>query len=313
MTGGAGYIGAEVSRRLLEQGNQVIIIDNLSTGDFRRIPEGASFFHIDISDKEIVAEIFQNNAIESVFHFAAYKQARESNLNPSKYWENNVLRFIKFMDVVSQTSCKNFILSSSCSVYGNGGVVTTQTPLAPVSTYGRTKQVSEEIAIDYAGADMNVVALRYFNVIGSSEQVFGGDYSSSCILPSLFRKVRNLEPFEINGMDFPTQDGTAVRDYVDVRDLARAHLSALSLSQGGFNGPLNVSTGKPVSVLQIIQSFRSISTENVELFEKERNFADPAEIWGEPSIELTESGWAPEYQLDDSVSSQWKSFQLYYV
>ncbi len=313
VTGGAGYIGAEVSRRLLQQGNQVIIIDNLSTGDSRRIPEGATFFNIDISEKEIVAEIFQNNEIESVFHFAAYKQARESNLNPAKYWENNVLKFIKFMGIASQTSCKNFILSSSCSVYGNGGVVTTKTPLAPVSTYGRTKQVSEEIAVDYAGANMNVVALRYFNVIGSSEQAFGGDYSSSCILPSLFRKVRNFEPFEINGLDFPTEDGTAVRDYVDVRDLARAHLYALKLSAGGFSGPLNVSTGKPVSVLQILESFRNISREKMELIERGRNFADPAEIWGEPSIELTESGWAPEYQLDDSVSSQWKSFQLYYA
>jgi UDP-glucose 4-epimerase len=312
VTGGAGYIGAEVSRRLLEQGNQVIIIDNLSTGDSRRIPEGASFFNIDISEKGIVADIFQNNEIESVFHFAAYKQARESNLNPAKYWENNVLRFIEFMDVVSQSNCKNFILSSSCSVYGNGGVVTTNTPLAPVSTYGRTKQVSEEIATDYAGAKMNVVALRYFNVIGSSEQSFGGDYSSSCILPSLFRKVHTMKPFEINGLDFPTQDGTAIRDYVDVRDLARAHLSALNLSKSGFSGPLNVSSGKPVSVLQIVQSFRRISTEDVELIERDRDFADPTEIWGEPSAELTESGWAPQYQLDDSVSSQWKSFQLYY-
>ena len=313
VTGGAGYIGAEVSRLLLEQGNQVVIIDNLSTGDSRRVPDKASFHCVDISEKDKVAQIFRDNEIESIFHFAAYKQARESNLQPSGYWNNNVSKFITFMEVACESSFNNFILSSSCSVYGNGGVVTTKTPLAPVSVYGRTKQASEEIANDFSSGNFNAVSLRYFNVIGASERPFGGDYTSSCLLPSLFRKVHAGEPFEIIGDDFPTEDGTAVRDYVDVRDLARAHLMALDLSKDGFGGPLNISTGNPVSVLQMFDSFRRVSSEVVKPLRTERNHADPSEIWGRPSIELTDAGWSPKHELDESVLSHWKSFQLYHA
>jgi UDP-glucose 4-epimerase len=312
VTGGAGYIAAEVSRLLLEQGNQVVIIDDLSTGDIRRVPDGALFNHIDISEKDKVARIFQENEIESIFHFAAYKQARESNLQPLKYWENNVSKFIAFMDVACQFSFQNFILSSSCSVYGNAGVVTEDSPLAPVSVYGRTKKVSEEIAYDFAKGKFNSVALRYFNVIGASEKPFGGDFTSSCILPSLFRKVNSGEVFEIIGQNYPTPDGTAVRDYIDVRDLARGHLSALDLARNGFSGQLNLSTGNPVSVMQILDTFRSVSSQPVQVLKKDGNAADPAEIWGKPSTELTDSGWSPMYSLGESVLSHWESFQRYY-
>lgn len=312
VTGGAGYIGAEVSRLLLDKGNKVVIIDNLSTGDSHRIPDGASFHHIDISEKDKVSQVFRENEIESVFHFAAYKQARESNLQPLKYWENNVSKFISFMEVATEFRLKNFVLSSSCSVYGNAGVVTTKTPLAPVSAYGRTKQASEAIANDFAVGKFNVISLRYFNVIGSSDSPFGGDYTSSCILPSLFRKVLSAQSFDIIGDDYPTPDGTAIRDYVDVRDLAYGHLSALNLSRDGFCGPLNLSTGHPVSVLQIVDAYRNVSSQNIELRKMERNPADPAEIWGKPSAELINAGWSPKYDLYDSVLSQWRSFQMYY-
>lgn len=313
VTGGAGYIGSEVAAQLLNLGFQVVIIDNLSTGDRKRVPNGAVFYECDISDQKQLRSVFDKHAISTVFHFAAYKQARESLLMPAKYWLNNVFKLIAFLEILKSTRIENFVFSSSCSVYGDAGIVHENSSLKPVSPYGWSKLAGEEICTDYAKEfSWKFVALRYFNVIGASQREFAGDYTSNCILPSMFRKSTSGEVFTIHGNDFPTRDGFAIRDYISVIDVAAAHISSIKLMESGFQGSLNVSSGEPVSVYEIVNAFQSIGDSHLEVNVDDRNLADPAEIWGEPSQALLQSGWKISQTFLGALSDHWKSFQAFH-
>lgn len=314
VTGGAGYIGSEVAAQLIDRGDNVIVIDNLSTGDRRRVPASAIFFEADFCDSEVISKIFTAFRISSILHFAAFKQARESAHYPEVYWRNNVQDLLGFLDIVKEYEFQNLILSSSCSVYGNSGIVNGATPLKPVSPYGWTKLVSEQVCTDFAVKfSWNFVALRYFNVIGASSRPFSGDYSSDCLLPTLFRRHIAKESFLILGRDFPTQDGTAIRDYIDVRDVASAHITALEMSESGFFGPLNISSGKPSSVAEILEKFSAVSGETIKISIGEMNLADPAEVWGRPSLELLSAGWNTKIRTEDTILDHWNSFQKYFL
>ena len=313
VTGGAGYIGSEVAAQLLNLGFQVVIIDNLSTGDRRRVPNGAIFFECDISDQIEIQKILNRYAILTVFHFAAFKQARESLLLPSKYWVNNVQILISFLEILKVNKINNFIFSSSCSVYGNAGVVQENSPLQPVSTYGWSKIAGEEICEDYAREfSWKFVALRYFNVIGASRRDFSGDYTSNSILPSMFRKATSGEVFSIHGDNFSTKDGFAIRDYISVIDVAAAHISSLKLLESGFQGVLNVCSGEPISVYEIVNAFREFEGSNLMFKIGERNSADPSEVWGLPSAILCESGWKTTQSFSEALKDHWKSFQEFH-
>ena len=313
VTGGAGYIGSEVAGQLLNLGFQVVIIDNLSTGDRRRIPSGAVFYECDISDKKVIQNILDIHSISTVFHFAAYKQARESLLVPAKYWVNNVQKLISFLEILKSNKLEKFIFSSSCSVYGDIGVVKELSSLNPVSPYGWSKFAGEEICKDYAKEfSWKFVALRYFNVIGASQREFSGDYTSDCILPSMFRKFTSGEIFSIHGGDFPTRDGSAIRDYISVMDVAAAHVASFSLIDSGFQGAINVSSGNPISVYEIVNAFQEIKGSDFVFNVGERNSADPSEVWGLPSAILIEAGWGISQSFTDSLNDHWKSFQEFY-
>ena len=313
VTGGAGYIGSEVAGQLLNLGFQVVIIDNLSSGDKRRIPHGSIFYECDISDQRAIQNILDKHPISTVFHFAAFKQARESLLIPAKYWVNNVQKLIAFLEILKVNKLENFIFSSSCSVYGDVGVVKDDSPLSPVSPYGWSKFAGEEICKDYGKEfSWNFVALRYFNVIGASKREFSGDYTSSCILPSMFQKSTSGEVFSIHGGDFPTPDGSAIRDYISVTDVAAAHVESLKLLETGFQGSLNVSSGKPISVYEIVHAFEELEGSNLILNIGERNSADPSEVWGMPSSILIESGWKITQSFKDALIDHWKSFQEFH-
>jgi UDP-glucose 4-epimerase len=313
VTGGAGYIGSEVAGQLLNLGFQVVIIDNLSTGDRRRVPSSAVFYECDISDQKEIQYILDRHAISTVFHFAAYKQARESLLVPAKYWVNNVQKLIGFLEILKSRKLEKFVFSSSCSVYGDVGVVQENSSLNPVSPYGWSKYAGEEICKDYAKEfSWKFVALRYFNVIGASTREFSGDYTSNCILPSMFRKFTSSEVFSIHGGDFPTRDGSAIRDYISVTDVAAAHVASLRLIDAGFQGAINVSSGKPISVYEIVNAFQEIMGSNFVFNIGERNSADPSEVWGLPSAILFESGWGISQSFTEALNDHWKSFQEFH-
>ena len=313
VTGGAGYIGSEVAAQLIDLGFQVVIIDNLSTGERRRIPVGAAFYECDISNQKELEHILDSHTFSTVFHFAANKQARESLLVPAKYWRNNVQKLIEFLEILKSREIERFVFSSSCSVYGDVGVVQENSTLNPVSPYGWSKFAGEEICKDYAKEfSWKFVALRYFNVIGASPREFSGDYTSDCILPSMFRKFTSGGVFSIHGGDFPTRDGSAIRDYISVMDVAAAHVESLRLIDAGFQGAINVSSGKPISVYEIVSAFQEIMGSDFVFNIGERNLADPSEVWGLPSAILIESGWEISQSFTEALNDHWKSFQEFY-
>lgn len=312
VTGGAGYIGSEVVHQLLSLGQKVVVIDNLSTGDVRRLPSKVDFIQCDIRNEIIVEELFRQFNFSTVFHFAAFKQARESNENPNKYWTNNVAEFIAFLNVAAGFNLENLILSSSCSVYGNAGFVDESTDLKPISVYGWTKLVSEQLVDSYSKLhNWKHASLRYFNVIGSSDREYAADYDSQCILPALFRCVSRSETFIQFGDDFDTPDRTAIRDYIDVKDVASAHLHALKMLDEGFIGSLNVSSGAPKSVFEILEIVRSVIPNDFRVSIAPRSSSDPSQVWANPSRELVKNGWRPNISFDQSMIDHWNSFLKY--
>lgn len=309
VTGGAGYIGSEVVHQLQSLGDKVVVIDDLSTGDVRRLPSSVDFFQCNIGNETMVEDLFRRFNFSTIFHFAAFKQARESNDNPSKYWTNNVAEFIAFLNVAAKFNLEKLILSSSCSVYGNAGFVDESTTLKPISIYGWTKVVSEQLADSYSKLhNWKHVSLRYFNVIGSSDREYAADYESQCILPALFRCISKGETFIQLGEDFDTPDRTAIRDYIDVKDVASAHLHALKILDEGFIGFLNVASGAPKSVFEILETARSVIPNDFRVSIAPRSSSDPSQVWANPSHALVENGWKPRVSFRQSMIDHWDSF-----
>jgi UDP-glucose 4-epimerase len=312
VTGAAGYIGSEVSSQLLALGYEVVGIDNLSTGDKRRIPDSLNFFKADIADSATINKIAENFNFRTVMHFAAHKQARESNTSPSLYWTNNVQKLNVFLNCLSKMKIDNIILSSSCSVYGNGGKVDKYSPLSPVSTYGWTKLASEKICQDFARQyEWNYLGFRYFNVIGASTRPYAGDFTSQCVVPTVFNKITSHLPFYLLGDDFDTPDGSAVRDYIDVRDVASAHVLSFKFLAEANGLNINISSGVPTSVKQLIALCERSSNSEVIIETKARNLSDPSEIWTDCDPILAKYGWKPSHDIERMISDHWDSFKRF--
>lgn len=311
VVGGAGYIGSHVARNLINAGQNVFILDNLISGYKVRLQEDLPFFLGDAKDSNLVREIVEKNGIEGVIHLAAHKQARESQRNPVKYWENNIQSCFGVINGIQNTSVNHFILSSSCSVYGSAGLVTENSTRNPISPYGRTKATSEDIVQDCCSfLGINWGILRYFNVVGCDNFDLAHDDSLECVVPVMARKIASNQDIEIFGKNFDTPDGTALRDYVDVRDLADAHVRiALEMQQNQRNYLVNVSSGIPISVLQIAKSLLEVSGSNSKISFLESKVSDPDRIWGHPSQILLDIGWDAKFSLSESVQAHWDSMK----
>jgi UDP-glucose 4-epimerase len=311
VTGGAGFIGAHVARSLRSHGNDVVILDNLSTGYQDRVEKDFDLVIGDCEDSALVSSIITKHNVEGVVHLAAHKQARESERLPFKYWTNNILACLGVLKGIENSKVKAFILSSSCSVYGSVEEVTDLHTKNPISPYGRTKATSEEIVIDFCNAaKINWGILRYFNVIGCGEFPNAFDDSLECIVPVITRKLLAGSRLEIFGNGFSTPDGTALRDYLDVRDLAEAHTYvAKELINGEDAILVNVATGKPTSVLEIATTMMGVAGINQDVQFSKPKVADPEKIWGNPSQRLVEMGWLPQFTIKDSLQAHWAHFQ----
>lgn len=306
ITGGAGYIGSHVIRELINEGNQVVVVDNLSTGFKERIPEMVSFYKLDCKDKKSLVKIATKHKIEGIIHLAAYKHARESLLFPLKYWDNNINAMLGVLSLVETGIVNRFVLSSSCSVYGSNPNTTEYSPLNPKSPYGYTKLVCERMLQDLAKVhDCTYSILRYFNIIGCGDFNLAQDTSSQCLVPRIFEKFKSGSPIEIYGKGLPTRDGTPIRDYLDVRDLAMAHtLIAKNLKKG--MEVINISSGRPTTVMEIVSSAINVTgLVGHEINFLEQNSADPSEIWGVTSNILLTHGWKAKRDLSDSLQSHW--------
>jgi UDP-glucose 4-epimerase len=309
ITGGLGYIGAHVARSLIDNGFNVVLLDNLSTGLLSRKPDTSIFVEGDVQNSRLIKEICNEYKIVGVIHLASDKHARESRLNPLKYWVNNVGGTLGLLQGIDGTEVSKVIFSSSCSIYGDHAEVMESTEDNPKSTYAQTKKVSEEILVQsLARQNIALVNLRFFNVIGCDDFPDAHDNSKECLVPVIANHLLTQTPFKIFGTEHPTRDGTCLRDYIDVRDLARAHaLLAKVIGTCKIQAVVNVSTGTPSSVLQVLQEFEKIVERKIPHVAMPADPADPIAIWSQQSETLGALGWFPEFNLSNSIESHWLS------
>lgn len=303
VTGGAGYIGSHVVKQLGEAGEDVIILDNLSTGFKEAILYGELFIG-DTGDKDCVSKIFTDHDISTVMHFAAHTVVPESVSDPLKYYANNTCNTRNLLECCQEFGVKQFVFSSTAAVYGipdSTAPVTEETPTAPINPYGTSKLISEWMMRDLAFAtDFKYVALRYFNVAGCDLQ---GKIGQSTPNATLLTKVAcevavgKREEMYIFGTDYPTIDGTGVRDYIHVEDLAAAHLDALKyLRQDSSESQvLNCGYGHGFSVREMINMVNEVNGSAINVSEKPRRAGDPPELTADSSKIQTILGWKPQY------------------
>jgi UDP-glucose 4-epimerase len=305
ITGGLGYIGSHVAREFIESGKKVVILDNLSTGLIDRLPTGIDFIESDVRDSRRVYEICKDFSISGIAHLASFKHARESKRNPTKYLANNIGATVGLVEGIVGTDVKKFIFSSSCSIYGDANDVNENSNNNPQSPYAESKLISESIFTQcLESIGVSYTALRYFNVIGCDGFPSSADQSDECLVPVITKKMRQGAPLEIYGTDLPTPDGTCLRDYLDVRDVAKAHtVIANSMLEVGFPKIFNLSSGVATSVLQVINAFEVVTEMKLPVIKAAKNPADPVAIWSQKSKRLEEMGWNPEYTLQDSIAA----------
>ncbi len=303
VTGGAGYIGSHVVRQLLERGERVVVLDNLSTG-YRSAVLGAPLVVGDTGDRALVDATLAEHAVDTVMHFAAHTVVPESVSNPLKYYGNNTCATRNLLECCDRAGVGQFVFSSTAAVYGTpaGGLAREDTPTAPINPYGLSKLMSEWMLRDLAAAtSLRYVALRYFNVAGSDP---GGRVGHTAPQATLLVKVAcqhaaGVRPeISIFGTDYPTPDGTGVRDYIHVEDLASAHLSALDhLRRGGASATLNCGYGHGYSVREVIDTVARVSGRPLNVVERERRAGDPPSLVAHAARIREILSWQP--RLDD--------------
>lgn len=313
VTGGAGYIGSQTAKALAQSGHQVVVLDNLSTGHRGAVKWGP-FIEGDLSDKELLATTFKERRIEAVLHFAASLLVGESVKNPQKYFRNNVVNTIQLLDVMKSCSVNYIVFSSSAAVYGNPEKV----PIpedhskAPVNPYGDSKLCMER-AIHWYGTAYGLrgVSLRYFNAAGADlEGELGEEHApESHLIPLVVQAALGQRPeVEVYGTDYATPDGTAIRDYIHVMDLADAHVRALEyLAGGGETTELNLGTGEGHSVRAVVAEVGKLCGGRVPAKDAPRRAGDPAVLVADPARARKVLDWRPQYSdLRTIIESAWK-------
>jgi UDP-glucose 4-epimerase len=313
VAGGAGYIGSVCAELLLEEGNEVAILDNLTEGHRRAIDPRAKFFEADMQDRASTLSILRDNAPDAVMHFAASALVGESMTNPSKYFRNNIANGINLLDAMVAAGVPQLIFSSTCAIFGPPERVPIDETMAtrPINPYGESKLAFEKILQWYGQIHgLRFASLRYFNAAGASGQ-FGEDHRvESHLIPNVLKVALGEKPHvEIFGTDYDTPDGTCIRDYIHIVDLARAHILALQAKQSGF---YNLGTGGGSSVREVIDCCRKITGRNIEAIEKPRRPGDPPRLIASSAKAKSELGWQPQFQsLDAIIESAWNWHQKF--
>lgn len=307
VTGGAGYIGSHTVRQLGESSENVIILDNLSTGFEASILHG-TLIKGDTGDSALVNKIFEENNIDTVIHFAAHTVVPESVTNPLKYYWNNTCSTRNLLEQCEKHGVKNFIFSSTAAVYGSpeSEFASEDTPTAPINPYGSSKLMTEMMLQDLSlASDLNFVALRYFNVAGCDLETRIGQSTPNATLllkVACEAAVGKREKVFIFGTDFPTKDGTGVRDYIHVEDLADAHLRAIDyLRDGGESTTLNVGYGHGYSVREMLDAVGRIDGKPLNIIEEDRRAGDPAALIAVADAIKTKLNWVPKYDDLDVI------------
>ncbi|KRO43340.1 MAG: hypothetical protein ABR67_04940 [Acidimicrobium sp. BACL17 MAG-120823-bin42] len=310
VTGGAGYIGSHTVALLTQQQRDVVVLDSLELGTKSRI-DTVPFFQGNISDERLIEKICKKHDITEVIHFAAYKAVGESMEQPLRYYNNNVGGTIDLVRALLANGVERMVFSSSAAVYGNPASVpvTEDSPLLPESVYAETKAVMERFLASCDAIGMRSVSLRYFNAAGASaDSSIGEDWSmSQNLVPLVMKAILGFSgPLNVFGNDYPTPDGTCIRDYIHVEDLADAHVKALDyLEQGGASLACNVGTGRGTSVLEVIDIAEQVSGRKVPHVVTSRRAGDPTSVYADPTLVRALLGWKATRDLRDIITSAW--------
>ena len=311
VTGGAGYIGGHMTLALVDRGENVVVLDNLSTGFDWAVPAQAKLVVGDMGDQELVARTIQENGVQAIAHFAAKIVVPESVSDPLGYYLNNTAKSRNLLETAIRSGIRNFIFSSTAAVYGetSSEPVGEDTPQNPMSPYGRSKLMTEWMLQDASRAhDLRYVALRYFNVAGADPagRIGQSTPAATHLIKVAAQAALGQRPqLEVFGTDYPTRDGSCLRDYIQVSDLANAHLSALDhLRQGGGSMTLNCGYGRGYSVLEVIDVMKRVSGVDFPVKLSPRRPGDPAAIVAKADRIRAELGWTPQHDDLDGIVAQ---------
>jgi UDP-glucose 4-epimerase len=312
VTGGAGYIGSVTVELLRAQGEAVVILDNLARGYRQAVPDDAPYYAGNVGDRALVKQITQAHDIEACVHFAAFAYVGESVEHPARYYENNVEQGVKLLGALKEAGLRQFIFSSTCATYGEPQYMPLdeQHPQHPVNPYGWSKFFIERVLESYDRAyGMKFVALRYFNAAGATENLGEDHDPEPHLIPIVLAAAEGKIPYvPVFGGDYPTGDGTAVRDYIHVTDLATAHIRALKhLRAGGQSEFINLGNGKGYSVLEVIEAARQVTGREIAMRIEPRRPGDPAHLIAKADRAREVLGWQPAHpELSDIIRSAWQ-------
>ena len=313
VVGGAGYIGSVCAELLLDEGHDVAIFDNLTEGHRRAIDERAEFTEGDLADAKGVQAALERIRPDAVMHFAANALVGESMENPSKYFRNNVANGLNLLDAMVATGTERFVFSSTCAIFGPPErlPIDEEVPKNPINPYGESKLAFEKVLKWYGAIHgLKFVSLRYFNAAGASER-FGEDHRiETHLIPNVLKVVLGEKSHvDIYGTDYATPDGTCIRDYIHILDLARAHILALSSSRSEF---YNLGTGGGSSVREVINAAGEVTGRQIKVVEQPRRPGDPPRLIAASDKIRKELGWTPQYQsLTAIIESAWKWHQKF--
>jgi UDP-glucose 4-epimerase len=309
VTGGAGYIGSIVSRQLLADGHQVVVLDNLRQGHREAVAPEAELVVADLLDEESLGATL-GRGFDAVLHFAALALVGESGTNPERYYRTNVTGTLNLLEAMHAADVRRLVFSSTCAVYGQPEEVpiAESAPTRPTNAYGRSKLAVDWMIGDFCNAHgLGAVSLRYFNVAGASDGVGEDHDPETHLIPNVLRAALGATPFvEIFGTDYPTRDGTAIRDYIHIEDLSAAHLLALDATRGGEHQIFNLGNGHGFSVREVIAATEEVTGVEVQTREAPRRPGDPPALVAASARIRDELGWEPRKPgLEQMVADAW--------
>jgi UDP-glucose 4-epimerase len=314
VTGGAGYIGSIVAQQLLEAGHEVVVLDNLSRGHRAAVPEGATFAEVDLLDEESTRRALQDG-FDGVMHFAALALVAESVAHPERYHRGNHVGALNLLDAMREAGVRRLVFSSTCAVYGDPETVPMHEdiPAAPVNAYGNSKLAIDRMIGDECRAHgLGAASLRYFNVAGARGDLGEDHTPETHLIPLVLRAAAGVsDHVKVFGTDYPTRDGTAVRDYIHVEDLGQAHVMALEAAQRGRHAIYNLGTGHGYTVKEVVDAARRVTGKEIPAREEPRRPGDPPELVASSDRIRDELGWQPEKDLDEMIADAWAWHQAH--
>lgn len=317
VTGGAGYIGSHAVVELLDAGYNVIVLDNLENGYIELVDKRAKFYKGDIRNISSFENVFQENKIDAVMNFAGYIKVGESVFEPNKYYLNNTYGVMNIIEVMKKHNVKNIIFSSTAAVYGEvkcDGLVYEDYPTNPINPYGSSKLMAERVILDAAKAyGINYSIFRYFNVGGAHEKYHIGQKGDgvTALIPIILQAAKGeREKLSIYGNNYPTKDGTGIRDYIHVVDLVRAHIAALPVLDKNISGIYNLGNGNGFSVLEMLNAAKKVTNIDIKSEVVEKRAGDPASVVASSEKAREVLGWKPEYtDVEKIIETAWNWYR----